>query len=343
VFACCIREVALSLAEIQVITGLSQDQVMDEMRGIQDLFLVSRLKLIDGEPRFEVNTNTRRLILEVYDKDPRLIELKERYKGLVGRFSIREKGEIQSYLHKAISLQLLNEHAKAEKLLRDALQRYPNNADLTAQLGVIYSHWKPNARLVDARQQFKLAQQLGCRQEWMYRTWAQMENNEGDWQRAAEVADKSIATGITSKEIYALAGIAHAFLGRQFKQSFIPDKAEQEYRTANKLLRQGLKNPEELANYADRKLNRRVFRALVISCDELAAACRSTKLSNKVKSDRCGLGSTDQDYCRLNRSEHRCGLIADMHQFIDRWQVEYPDDPNAQSEGERLRDKHPHE
>lgn len=303
VFACCLPEVALSLVEIQMITGFSQEQVVLEMNGIQDLFLISRLRLIDGEPRFDVNSNTRRLILETYDKHPRLIELKERYKGLVGRLNVRQ-GDIQSYIQKAISLQLMHDHEKAEKLLLDALQRHPNNADLTAQLGVIYSHWKPNRRLTDARQQFKLAQQLGCRQEWMYRTWIQMESSEQDWHGAANVADEAIKQGIATKEIYALAGIAHSFLGRQYKRSLFLDKAEHEFRTADRYLRKGLKTPEQLVTYADRKLNNRTFRALVISCDEL-------------------------------------GLIDDMHQFLDRWQREHPDDPDAWSEGQRLREKHP--
>ncbi len=253
VFACCIPEVALSLVEIQVITGFSQEQVTIEMNGIQDLFLISRLRLIDGEPRFDVNTNTRRLILETYSKHPHLIELKERYKGLAGQLNIRQ-GEIQSYIQKAISLQLMQEHEMPEKLLLDALERYPNNADLTAQLGVIYFFWKPNRRLTDARQQFELAQQLECRQEWMYRRWVQMESNAQNWTKAAEVADTGLKEGITTKELYALAGIAHSYLGSQFKNSFI-DKAEQEFRIADKLLRKGLKTPEQLVNYSDRKLS----------------------------------------------------------------------------------------
>jgi tetratricopeptide (TPR) repeat protein len=294
--------VALSLVEIKVITGLSEEQVTSEMSVIQDLFLVSRLRLIDGEPRFDVNTNTRRLILETYDKYPRLIELKERYKGLAGQLNVR-KGDIQSYIQKAISLHLLQDYDKAEKLLIDALQRYPNNADLTAQLGVIYFYWRPNRRLTDARHQFKLAQQLGCQQEWMYSRWTIMESIVKDWARATEVADTAIKEGITSKELYALAGIAHSHLGNNFKSSFFFDKAEQEFKIADRLLRKGLKAPEHLINYSDRKLNSRVFRALVIGCDAL-------------------------------------GEIEDMLKFLDRWQHEHEDDPYASSEGQRLREKH---
>src|SRR5258708_7554936 len=302
VFACCIPDVALSLVEIKVITGMSEEQVTSEMSVIQDLFLISRLRLIDGEPRFDVNTNTRRLILETYDKHPRLVELKERYKGLAGRLNVRQ-GDIQSYIQKAISLQLMQDHETAEKLLTDALQRYPNNADLTAQLGVIYYHWRPNRRLTDAQQQFKLAQQLGCQQEWMYRRWVQMESNAQDWAKAAEVADTGINEGITSKELYALAGIAHSHLGNQFKNNFFFDKTEKEFKMADRLLRKGLKAPEHLINYSDRKLNSRVYRALTISCDAL-------------------------------------GQIDDMLHFLDKCQHEHEDDPDAWSEGQRLREKH---
>ena len=130
-----------------------------------------------------------------------------------------------------------------------------------------------------------------------------MENNAQDWIKAVEVADTAIKEDIISKEIYALAGIAHSYLGNQFRNNFFLEKAEQEFKIAERLLRKGLKTPENLVNYADRRLNSRVYRSLVLSCDAL-------------------------------------GQIDDMLYFLDRWRHEHEDDPDAWSEGQRLREKH---
>jgi len=304
VLACCIPGIPISLTEIQVITGRSLDQIISEMSSIQNLFLVSRPKLIDGEARFDVNMNMRRLILNTYQNVPTFSNLKKRYDGLLGRINIKEKNNIASYNQKAVSFQRLGQHEEAEHLLLTALARYPNNPDLTAQLGMIYSHWLPTRRLADARDQFKLATKLGCRQEWMYRAWARMEIDDEAWSAAIEAAEAGINAGYKTKELYSLAGLAHSLYGQYWKRNFQYSRAEQEWLLADELLRLGLKDPEELADYAERKQNSRVFRALVINCEQL-------------------------------------GQTKDMYRFLDEWQREYPNDPFVSREVERISNKYP--
>jgi len=205
VVACCIPGVPVSLTEIQAITGLSQDQVMSEMQAIQNLFLISRPRLIDGEHRFDVNANTRRLILHIFEKKDLLSRLQERYKGLLGQQGVQGKGDIASYIRKAVSLQHLGKHEEAEHLLLKTLDRYPNNPDLTAQLGEVYSRWQPRRRRADAREQFKRAAQLKCSHESMYRVWANMESEDKEWNAAIEAAETGIKlTSTPSKELYFL-------------------------------------------------------------------------------------------------------------------------------------------
>jgi Tfp pilus assembly protein PilF len=303
VFACCIPPSAVSLSEIQVITGKSLDLIKSEMVAIQNLFLVSHPKPFDSGERYDVNTNTRMLILRTYGHTDTFNRLKRSYEGQFGRLNIRQKNEVASHIREAISIQRLGRHKEAEKLLQSALEHYPNNPDLTAQLGMIYYYWQPR-RLADASHQFELAEQLGCKHERMYRTWANMEIDEREWTKAIAVAEAGINIGNESAELYRLAGYAHSRQGQYLKRSYHTDLAQRELLIADSMLQKGLKDPEELAHYEERIQNSRAFRALVINCAEL-------------------------------------GQIEEMHRYIDRWQREYPQDPYVIREGERFRAAYP--
>jgi hypothetical protein len=98
-------------------------------------------------------------------------------------------------------------------LLQEALKMYPNNADLTAELGIVYYYCWPR-RLADARQQFERAKQLGCKRERMYQIWATMENNEQEWTTGIAVAETGINVGNETRELYYLAGYAHSRQGQ---------------------------------------------------------------------------------------------------------------------------------
>lgn len=306
VLACCIPERPVSLTEIQAITGRSRDNIIGEMPAIQSLFLVSHPRLIEGVERFDVNINIRTLVLSIFEQSDTLWRLKEAYKNILGEQNNRAQGEIVSYIRQARALERLERYEDAKKILQSALQVYPNNPQLTAQLGVTYLHWQPIRRLADAREQFKRAAELKCREFWMYRTWTKTELEQHEWSAAIEAAEAGIKnTNASNNELYYLAGFAHSRLAQDLKNSWLTERARKEFLAADKMLRQALKDPEELANYDERQLNSRIFRALVINYEQF---------------------------------EH----ITDMHRFLDRWQREHPDDPYAISEGERLTAKYPH-
>ena len=132
-----------------------------------------------------------------------------------------------------------------------------------------------------------------------------MEYETKEWSAAIEAAETGIKLASTpSKELYYLAGMAHTRYGQDLKSGLHDEKASREFVVANKFLLEGLKDPEELADYAERKSNSRIFRALVLNYEAL-------------------------------------GQLDKMHEFLDRWLSEHPDDSYAISEGDRLRSKYP--
>jgi tetratricopeptide (TPR) repeat protein len=219
-----------------------------------------------------------------------------------GQLNAQQKSDIAGYVRSAIAIQRLGRDAEAEKLIRFALENYPNNPDLIAQLGIIYFYCRPR-RITDARKQFERAQKLGCKRERMYATWATMENNQEEWLSAIAVAEAGIKAGNETEELYYLAGYAHSRHAQYLKRSLHDDLAKQELLEADRLLRKALKDPEDLA-YGEWKLHSRILRALVINCAEL-------------------------------------GKRKDMHYFIKRWQKEHPQDERAISEGNKLMSLYP--
>jgi tetratricopeptide (TPR) repeat protein len=274
------------------------------MPAIQSLFLVSHPRMIEGEERFDVNLNIRTLVLNIYEKTDALWRLKEAYKNILGQKDKLE-GPIIAYLRQAKALDHLERYDDARRVLLDALQDYPNNPQLIGQLGVVYLHWQPTRRLADAREQFKRAAELKCQDYWIYYTWAKAEIEQQEWSAAIEATETGLKnTNTQRKELYYLAGLAHSRLAQALKHSWQTERSKREFIAADKLLQKALKDPEELANYSERQLNSRVFRAIVINLEQFE---------------------------QINK----------MYQFLDRWLREHPGDPYAISEGQRLRYKYP--
>lgn len=302
--ACCIPDVPVSLAELQLITKSTEDQVAQEIQPLQSLFLVSQPKLIEDDERFDVNANTRRLVMHVFNDSEMSRRIRDAYRQASDRRSRRASREIGSYIRQANSLQRLGDQRRAEEIIVAALNIDPNNADLIGEMGVIYSRWQPSRRVTDARARFGMASNLHCRKEWMYSIWTEMELHASEWTSAAKAAEEGIQNLGGSRKLAYYGGYARSRLGQELRRGLHQERAAVELAAAKNLLEQALLEPERLAGYEDRRLNSKVFRALVLNAEEL-------------------------------------GELARMRRLLDRWVAEHPDDPFAQSEASRLRAKYP--
>ena len=61
---CFIRERPLTIEDLEVITGLKADIVVRAVDELERLFLVPKPTIVKGVPRFDVNVNTRALVLD---------------------------------------------------------------------------------------------------------------------------------------------------------------------------------------------------------------------------------------------------------------------------------------
>ncbi|MFN0165728.1 MAG: tetratricopeptide repeat protein [Bryobacteraceae bacterium] len=295
--AACVREGPVSFVELQSVTGLKQEVLTDSLRQLQGLFLVPKPRLIEGESRFEINFNVRSLVRETQAKSDLFSRAVAAYKAITGELPRVRRSDIASIIRQVVFMVRSGEEQEAAQLLCRALEKYQNDVDLIGVLGWVYRKFHP-PRYTDARSYFQRGHELNNRNEEMYRHWARMEMDLHDWTKAAEAAEKGIRKCPNSKELCFLAGYARSRLGQEMESRLQTISAQSELERSLPYLEKARDIPDS-GSSQERDLNRQIYRAIVITCARL------------------------QDSKKLLEA-------------FDAWFKEHPDDPNTQSEWDRL-------
>lgn len=293
----CVSSQPVSFAELEVITGLQKDVVMSSIGELQRLFLVPKPRLIEGEQRFDININTRTLVLNAMKATDLYRRAEEAYKAGVKGIPRVARPKIASIVRQAVFLVKSGEQGQAEQLLCKALERFPNNPDLMGFLGWVYKAHEP-PRIADARANFQRAAQLKCNDEGMYKHWARMEMDQYEWTKAGEAAEKGMGMLPESRLLTFLAGKARSMLGKELLSGFHKERAREELDKAKEHLEKALRTPEEL-DVGERRLNAEIYRALVLNSEALFDS-------------------------------------ESMAKYFAVWMAEHPEDPDAVSEWGRL-------
>lgn len=300
--AACICIGATSFAEVEGVTGLSSERVTAALQELQRLFLVPKPRLIEGEQRFEVNINTRTLVREVYGTDDLYRRIETTYRTISQGISQASREDVSAIVRQAVFLVKASKYQEAEQLLTKGIERYHSDPDLTGVLGWVYKAWHP-PRITDAREKFLRAWQLKSSKQEMYEHWCKMELREQEWSKAAAAAEKGLKILPENKSFLYFSGYARSRLGKELLGALHQEKGKRELSLGKEALKAALRVPSDLATKAI-ALNGDIYRALVLTCE--------------VSGDYQGM-----DY------------------YFKRWRKEYPDDPDADSEWERLNRKYP--
>lgn len=295
--AASICEGAISFAEIEAVLDMASERVTGALQELQRLFLVPKPRLVEGEQRFEVNRNTRALVREVHGRSDLYRRIETTYKTVSRGISPMKRTDVAALVRQAVFLIKANNYREAEQLLHNALQKYHAEPDLFGVLGWVYKQWHP-PRLTDAREKFLRASQLGASRPEMYEHWCEMEKRELEWSKGAEAAEKGLKRLKENKRLLYLAGFFRCRLGKELISGLHYEKGGRELEDAKQLLKRALRAPgDDQSPYLN--LNSDIYRALVIICEQ----------------------SND-----LSRLKH----------YFELWNAEYPNDPDAASEWERI-------
>lgn len=208
----------------------------------------------------------------------------------------RGRGDIGGYIRQAVLLIKNDEEEQAQALLSRALDIYPNDPDLIGVLGMVYRRMRP-PRNTDARNCFIRSDQLNNKSEEMYKHWSRMELDLREWTKAAEAAEKGLAKKPRSKQLRFLAGLARSRLGQEMISWAQGASAEIELRRSQDHFNEALRCTS--ASPEESGLDSAIYRGVVINSYHLG----------------------DQPL---------------LLQIFARWFNEFPNEPDAASEWERI-------
>ena len=317
--SCSLYPGPVSLPEIRVVADLSEANCEEAIVELQNLFLVPRPRLIEDVPRFTLNTNTRRLVVDVLGDSDLATRIKNSIDALRGDVpaSHDQRRRIGQYIRQAVSQTQLGEYKAAEATVLQALETYPENADLHGQLGWVYKNWRPSPRITDARIRFSRAAQLKSAKEDLYWHWAQMEAKQSEWTSAADAAEMGLGIVGASPRLSSTAGYARSRLARDLYQQAHNSRADQEARLAEAHLKNAVLDVSDIEQ-GHYRFQSQAHRAMAINYERLIRINRSL-----------GERGTELHFTRL---------LADC---LNRWNREHPRDDVAATETDRLLQRFP--
>lgn len=301
-----------SHAELQAITGLPDERLQAAIQELQRLFLMPTPGYIEGEGRFELNSNTRQLVTTVWEGSDRLRRAQNGFRSLSGESMAptNRRRRIDAYVTQAVALVRQDRHDDAERTLLVGLRDYPNEVGLHAQLGWVYRSWKPLPRATDARTQFGRAHELRCRQPDMYWHWSRLEFDSDEFEAAASAAEAGLEFLPENQSLLVAAGRARSRLGHQLLGELQPGAVRQ-LAKARQHLMAALKDPDTLRTARDRRTQAQAYRSLVLTDVDLlsfpAIEEEEPELAGRADVAREGL------------------------EVMKRWSQEHPDDPQVES------------
>ena len=311
---CALFEGPASLPELEHAAEIPRDKVQDAIEELQSLFLVSRPRLTEETPRLDLDSNTRRLVLEVQGETDSANRIRLMIKAVTGTDQITsgQRKLVGQYVRQAVSQVKLDRHSDAEETLKSALEAYPESPDLNGTLGWVYKQWKDSDRYTDARRFFSRSAELHSRNEEMYKHWAELGIERREWTAGANAAERGLQVLENSSLLAYKAGFARSQLARELNGLGQWSRAEQEGRAADEVFQMALRHVDHLGS-GEYRLHGRTYRAMALNYDLLIQVAR-----------------------RQDDPKSRARYLGRLKDTLDIWEAEHPSDPQMFSEKARL-------
>jgi tetratricopeptide (TPR) repeat protein len=263
--AATVTDEPVSFAEIQGVLNIGEDRLISCLTELQTLFLMPKPSLVEGEQRFQINTNTKKLVRLVEGGSDLYARIETSSKALRGKLPDVGRGVISALIRQAYFLMTSGKYAEAETLMLNAIKKYPQIADLEGFIGFLYRKWD---RIADARIHFEEAYKLRCKNEDTYRHWVKMELSQKEWTRAIEAADQCLKVLPDFYEMKHFKTDALLKLGLDFTARLQREKAERLWRQAVEELKLALKSPDAVKP-GELAISAQMYRTLIICLDLL--------------------------------------------------------------------------
>ena len=263
--AAAVKDDPISFAELESVLEISEDRLLSGLTELQTLFLFPKAPAVEGEQRYQINLNTKKLVRLVESGSEFYARIDNRSKALAGELPAVGHGIIGSLIRQALLRFNAGQADEAETLLLGAIDKYPNAPDLHGVLGYVY---RRGGRIADARGQFEASFKLKSTNPEMYLHWQRMEIAEREWSKALAVAERAMkilpdAYEIVERKIYTLRQA-----GFDLHRGLHREKAEKMWVEAVEEVKRRIKTPEGLPA-GERTLNASMYYSIVVCLDML--------------------------------------------------------------------------
>lgn len=266
--AAAVTDGAISYAELESILEFSEDRLLLALSELQTLFLFPKPKVVEAEQRFDINSNTKRLIQVVEGQSDFYARIERASKALKGQMPEVAPGIVGALIRQAQLRLNAGRDQDSEQILLEALQRYPQAPDLHSFLGYVY---KRQGRITEARTRFESAAKLKSRRRDMYLQWFAMEIGEKEWTKAISVADRALKSLPDFYEMMERKIFAKKQAGFDLFRGMHREKAEKMWREAVADAKEYLKPPMSHGDGVA-EISSDIYCAAVICLDMLGEA-----------------------------------------------------------------------
>lgn len=271
---------ALSLQDYCTVDHLTKalnwdlNRILPALEQLKLMFLVPSPKQNEDNPNLALNQNTKKLVRHIFNGKDSYRRVQRQMQAAMGQLSTKRQEEqrVSQTLRKARLLANQCRPEEAGQLLRNLLIEYPGRADIHANLGWIY---KKQDCVTDARDEFKQAHDLQCRDKDAYWHWSDLEARHEEWTSSEQIADFGLNIfpgdqGLLFRKGYAL----HRRAKEEYYQGS-EEKAEKLCERSISLLEESLKarNGEERSS----SILAQIYRSLVLTAEILKDGRRIKK------------------------------------------------------------------
>ncbi len=242
--ACAVANGPVSAAELSKVLDQPSDEIEETLNHLRQFYLVPTPTQTEDVVLFDLNYNTRNLVLSQFGSSEDVRQIKGAFTSL-GRLEGRrsEESKILAVCSQARLLAPLGRFVDAEKLLFELNDQFPNRGLIQQQLGWLYKRWQPSPRVTDAREAFRRAEELNVKRHDLYWHWSDLEESQGQFRASIEIAERGQIRLGDSQSLALREASARLLQASAYSRSQDRYSAVEELNKALKAARRGLKAP----------------------------------------------------------------------------------------------------
>ena len=271
--ATCWARAPLSIAQMEAILGIGQDDAVSAVQELESRFLVPTPELVEGVPSYRAHRNLELIVRQDVRADPGKLWLRNAVESAL-RVTVKDTETADVF--RQVSVRLRGGRlAEALEVAEAALSGKPGSPDLLALRAEVLAAQRP-PRMADARQDWSRAFDLGLRRREAFVRWTQAENRADEWKRMYEAATRGLnRCGAADSLLLRLSGYAASRAGQSCLTGFDYETGQEWLEKAEAALRSSLNELKLGASDYERS---RVYRALVVNSQFLRDKRRDSQV-----------------------------------------------------------------